>query len=314
LRSARLKCLGGLGILHLGKFARALRLRWLWRQWSPSTDGRLGNETPCNTTDKLLFAASTVLTIGDGKKASFWTSAWLDGQRPCDVAPCLFSTSKRKNRTLHQAITDNNWIRDINLQHYGLSAQHLAEYTHLWHEVRCIVIRVGMPDNLSWKFKENGKYTTSSAYHAKFVGTTYNNFEALIWKPWAPPKCKFFSWLAIQNRVWTADRLEARRWPNQGTCTLCRLHAETCLHLFMDCKFTKRLWKEIATWTQIYSLHPSAWPPSETLEKWWTTMSNAPGASRKGICSLIILVCWEVWNERNARVFDHTESTNFVVL
>ena len=313
-RSARPKYSGGLGILHLGKFARALRLRWLWRQWSASSDGSLGDETPCNTTDQLLFAASTTLTIGDGKRALFWSSAWLDGQRPCDVAPHLFAISRRKNRTLQQALLDNNWIRDINLQHHNFSAQHLAEYTHLWQATRRIILRMGTPDNLSWKFEENGEYTTSSAYHAQFIGATKNNFEALIWKPWAPPKCKFFSWLAIQNRVWTADRLEARRWPNQGTCTLCRLHAETGLHLFRDCRFTKRLWKEIATWTQNSNLHPSAWPHSETLENWWTAMSNAPSTRRKGLRSLIILVCWEVWKERNSRVFEHTESTNFMVL
>jgi hypothetical protein len=124
-------------------------------------------------------------------------------------------------------------------------------------------------------------------------------------------KFKFFGWLAIHNWVWTADRLEARRWLNQGTCTLCRLHVETSLHLFRDCGFTKRLWKEIATGTQNSNLHPSAWPPSETLEKWWTAMSNAPGTSRKGLRSLIILVCWEIWKERNARVFERIESTNF---
>ena len=313
-RSARPKYSGGLGILHLGKFARALRLRWLWRQWSASSDGSLGDETPCNTTDQLLFAASTTLTIGDGKRALFWSSAWLDGQRPCDVAPHLFAISRRKNRTLQQALLDNNWIRDINLQHHNFSAQHLAEYTHLWQATRRIILRTGTPDNLSWKFEENGEYTTSSAYHAQFISATQNNFEALIWKPWAPPKCKFFSWLAIQNRVWTADRLEARRWPNQGTCTLCRLHAETGLHLFRDCRFTKRLWKEIATWAQNSNLHPSAWPHSETLENWWTAMSNAPSTRRKGLRSLIILVCWEVWKERNSRVFEHTESTNFMVL
>ena len=53
---------------------------------------------------------------------------------------------------------------------------------------------------------------------------------------------------------------------------------------------------------------------SETLENWWTAMSNAPSTRRKGLRSLIILVCWEVWKERNSRVFEHTESTNFMVL
>jgi hypothetical protein len=33
-RSARPTNYGGLGILHLGKFARALRLRWLWKDWN----------------------------------------------------------------------------------------------------------------------------------------------------------------------------------------------------------------------------------------------------------------------------------------
>jgi len=86
------------------------------------------------------------------------------------------------------------------------------------------------------------------------------------------------------------------------------------LHLFRDCRFMKHLWKEISTWAQNSYLHPSAWPPSNTTEEWWTSISNAPSTSRKGLRSLIILVCWEVWKERNARVFEHRESTNFVVL
>jgi len=37
-------------------------------------------------------------------------------------------------------------------------------------------------------------------------------------------------------------------------------------------------------------------------------------ADRKGLRSLIILVCWEVWKERNARIFDHNGATNQQVL
>jgi hypothetical protein len=36
IRFARPKVCGGLGILHLTKFARALRLRWLWQDWASS--------------------------------------------------------------------------------------------------------------------------------------------------------------------------------------------------------------------------------------------------------------------------------------
>jgi hypothetical protein len=63
---------GGLGILHLGKIARALRLRRLWRGWSINIDNPWdGHKTPCNKVDKLLFVASTTVTIGDGKRALF---------------------------------------------------------------------------------------------------------------------------------------------------------------------------------------------------------------------------------------------------
>jgi hypothetical protein len=37
------------------------------------------------------------------------------------------------------------------------------------------------------------------------------------------------------------------------------------------------------------------------------------GVSRKGLKSLVILVCWEIWNERNARIFNSTEAPSFAV-
>jgi exonuclease III len=313
-RSARPKNSGGLGILHIRKFARSLRLRWLWRQWAPSAGTSIGAKTPCNRTDKLLFAAATTLIVGDGNKALFWTSAWLHGQRPRDIAPNLYAISKRKNRTLRQALTSNTWIKDINLQHSNFTAAHLDEYTKLWRETRLVALSTGTPDTIVWKLGAKTEYSASSAYHAQFIGATYTNFPTIIWKPWAPPKCKFFSWLAIQNRIWTADRLQARNWPNQGTCTLCRAQAETGIHLFKECRFVRRIWKEIASWAQNERLHPEAWPPSDSLHSWWTNLANTKARNKRGLRSLIILVCWEIWKERNARVFERTEAPNFMVL
>lgn len=63
--------LGGAGVLDLEKFARALRLRWLWQKWTALDKPWVGMGTPCNETDRLFFAASTTIEIGNGQKASF---------------------------------------------------------------------------------------------------------------------------------------------------------------------------------------------------------------------------------------------------
>jgi hypothetical protein len=51
----------------------------------------------------------------------------------------------------------------------------------------------------------------------------------------------------------------------------------------------------------IANLHPSQWS-GITMDHWWRIMTNG-GSNREGIASLTLLVTWEIWNERNARVF-----------
>ena len=67
---------GGLGILDLERFSRALRLRWLWIAWTDPERPWVGTEPPCSSIDKALFTAATTVTIGDGAKALFWHSPW----------------------------------------------------------------------------------------------------------------------------------------------------------------------------------------------------------------------------------------------
>jgi hypothetical protein len=66
----------------------------------------------------------------------------------------------------------------------------------------------------------------SSAYEGKFMGIPPSPMKHLIWLAGTPPKCKFFSWLVFQNRLWTADRLIDRGWLNQKVCMLCHDHDE----------------------------------------------------------------------------------------
>jgi mannosylglycoprotein endo-beta-mannosidase len=92
----RPKCFGGLGILDLERFSVALRLRWLWYEWTEPDRPWVRYEVPCSEAGTQLFRASTEVTIGNGSRASFWDSTWLDGRAPRDIAPNLFKPVWRK--------------------------------------------------------------------------------------------------------------------------------------------------------------------------------------------------------------------------
>jgi hypothetical protein len=83
----RPKDLGGLGVLDLEKFSRALRLRWLWQEWTDGSKPWEGLQVPCNKLDRLPFQASTTVVIGNGIKAKFWHHNWLDGEALRNLAP-----------------------------------------------------------------------------------------------------------------------------------------------------------------------------------------------------------------------------------
>jgi hypothetical protein len=162
----RPKALGGLGVLHLGTFARALRLRWLWKICTSPYNAWGKLETPCTNVDSLFFAASTDIKIGDGSKISFWDSAWARGRRPKDLAPSLFSISRNKGKSLAGAVRDNVWIAHLALLESVITTHHLHKFFILWSKVRKIQLDPGAKDIITWKFTADHRYTVKSAYMA----------------------------------------------------------------------------------------------------------------------------------------------------
>ena len=59
----RPKFKGGLGVLDLEKFSRALRIRWLWYRWVDPDRPWVGSPVPCSEVDKQLFRCSTQVTL-----------------------------------------------------------------------------------------------------------------------------------------------------------------------------------------------------------------------------------------------------------
>jgi len=162
----------------------------------------------------------------------FWTDRWLHGQRLDNLVLDLFGaiSSRARKQTVQDALTYQRWVRNIR---GALSLAVLREFLGLWDLLSNIVLHPDIEDTHVWQFSPSEKYSAKSAYESLFIGATSFRPWERIWKSWAPNKCKFFMWLAADNRCWTADRLSRRNLPHPEHCPLCDQAEETIDHLLV---------------------------------------------------------------------------------
>jgi hypothetical protein len=124
-----------------------------------------------------------------------------------------------------------------------------------------------------------------------------------IWKTWAPPKCRFFLWLATHRKCWTVDKLEKRGLDHLERCPLCDQERETIDHLLVASAFYRECWFLLLRQFGLQVLAPQ--PSSTIFMEWWHEASEAiHGPFRDGLNSVIVLGAWVLWNHRNRFIFD----------
>ncbi|KAI4967768.1 hypothetical protein ZWY2020_014982 [Hordeum vulgare] len=230
----RLKKFGGLGVLDLDKFGRALHLRWPWIKWTIPNRPLAGSDLPCNEKDMAVFWAATTITLGNGSKASFWFDRWLDGSSPKDIAPSIFLLARRKRGLVMNELQGNRWIRS--LRNITTTLQ-IREYITLWSLLQDIQLHLVVDDTLFWTASSLGSYSASSAYQLQFAGAIVPFLATKVWGTKAEPKCKLFMWLLLHRKALTVDRLAIRGWPHDEVCKLCLTGYETNEHLAQECFF-----------------------------------------------------------------------------
>jgi hypothetical protein len=162
-------------------------------------------------------------------------------------------------------------------------------------------------------YGENELYSAASAYKLQFLGLVFFDMNVFVWKVWATPKAKNHAWLALQNRLWTTDRLEKRGWPNCGLCPLCKQTLEINDHPFVACRFTTRIWELLKEWLGLQGIHPRQWTGLD-IKEWWSLLVAGPSPHRKALASLTLHTVWEVWNEQYAWFFHNKQSPTFVIV
>jgi hypothetical protein len=142
-------------------------LRWLWLQkivpdkpWAfiPSQAHKVVNS---------FFSIALKSEIANGRNTNFCTDRWLQGQRIDHLAPNLFGaiSNRARKRTVHDALTNQQWISDIQ---GALTLAVLMEYLLLWDLLPEVDLQPDVEDIHIWQFSPSGQYSAKSAYEALF--------------------------------------------------------------------------------------------------------------------------------------------------
>jgi hypothetical protein len=208
-----------------------------------------------------------------------WYSPWLGDLKPKDVAPSIFNIAKKKE--FFGGLEGDYWTSNLSFEN-GISDTHINEFYNLWTRIQGIHLIEG-PDTITWKLTPSKTYSSVLLYLAQFDAPTTSFMMPAVWENWAPPKCKTFAWLILQNQVWTSDRLIRRGWQNSGPCQLCKQETETVAHLLSQCRYSIRVCRGLKDLLGLEDLDIASWANFDSLEECWCTISGAHGRHRKGL-------------------------------
>ncbi|KAF8708580.1 hypothetical protein HU200_029954 [Digitaria exilis] len=217
---------------------------------------------------------------------------------PRDIAPNLYKLAWRKNRTVRDDLQDSNWTRGLRRM---TTMEEMAEMLILESYIRTVRLN-DQQDVISWKLTASGQYTTKSAYGAQLIGS-YCTFDSkAIWKAKVEGKHRFFAWLLVQCKILTADKLLKRNRPCDPLCQLCHQVEESAGHLILHCVYAKEVWLRMSQETNGLMQVPST---ELTMEEWWNlSLQGLNKELKQRTAALMIYTAWNIWKERNRRIFE----------
>jgi hypothetical protein len=180
-----------------------------------------------------------------------------------------------------EALQDRRWIRDIT---GPLTIQAVVQFIDLVDALQNVELN-NSPDNVVWRWTPTGQYSASSAYKAFHAGLPLFPCGKTIWKTWAPGKCKIHIWLAMQCRLWIADRMRRRGISSHTSCPLCEQDLETADHLAVGCVFAREVWHALLQRCNLLGHMPTA--DAKLIEWWLEERQRVPQPQRKGFDSIV---------------------------
>jgi len=126
----------------------------------------------------------------------------------------------------------------------------------------------------------------------KTTGAPLCAFSTFIWQNRASPLIQFFAWLLVQEKAQCKTNLLLKNIVDDARCELCNQADETCDHLIFTCPAVADIWSALGVNTEGCS-----------VARLWTVPCPAM-LPNKHSSVYILLVCWQLWKQRNNFVFN----------
>lgn len=118
-------------------------------------------------------------------------------------------------------------------------------------------MKIGEVSKAVWVIKEEC-YSSSDTWEAVQNRKPIVEWWKLVWFGIPIPKQAFILWLAIRNGLTTGEKLLSWGYNGEANCVFCRGCIESREHLFFECGYSRRLWRELLKKTLIHN-PPLSW-------------------------------------------------------
>ncbi|KAJ3669510.1 hypothetical protein LUZ60_011460 [Juncus effusus] len=205
-------------------------------------------------------------------------------------------------------ITGTTDLKEINLQNLSFF---MKDLTKLLPSYKASTSGQDPAQPLSWRWNKDGSFSSKSAYNFLINPGIKCHWQKDLWKMKILPKVKFFSWLACHNKINTADNLWKKGWPHEQTCSLCGSTFETRDHLLISCSFTVSTWRLANRYNNISTAMPQG--GHDFTSSWLDNKKRMGQQRRKKWETLWAAINWNIWKERNQRIFNARRRTPLAI-